>query len=107
MATFRRRFSRFLPDDPEIWLVSDSGLRVRGEVVNESYGGLGIECAAETGLETGWIVLVEFQGGDYKAEVVSLRQSDEYTTQVGIKWLGQNPDEPEEPEELEDFLEEE
>lgn len=93
---YRRRFSRFLPDDPEAWLTTTKGLRLRGEVVNESYGGIGVTVDDPTGLEEGLEVDIHFAECQFEAVVTSLRRQDDGRYLVGIKWIEPEGDEDEE-----------
>ncbi|MFO0948759.1 MAG: hypothetical protein U1D30_23025 [Planctomycetota bacterium] len=102
--SYRRRYSRFRPDVPEVWIKTPAGTKIRAEVANESYGGLGLVCEVPEGLEEGLEVTVAVEDGIYEAVVVSLRLQTDQLTFVGLKWIGE---EEEEDEHFDDFDEDE
>ena len=102
-----RRFSRFLPDQPEVWITTAQGTKVVGELVNESYGGVGILVDDPAGLVHGDEVNVQFDEmpeepieGDqqdwvrpvYPAVIVAHRKQED-STFLGLKWLAEGDEE--------------
>lgn len=100
--SFRRRYSRFRPDIPEVWIKTPTGAKIRAEVVNESYGGLGLTCDEPECLEEGLEIAVAVEDGIYEAVVVSLRRQDDQSTLIGIKWISEEDEEIDQAEEEEE-----
>lgn len=84
---FRRRFSRFMPDENQVRIQSQAGLDVPCEVQNESYGGLGVVVDDGAGIEEGLEVVIAMEGSSFEAVVTSCRKQADGGTFVGIKWL--------------------
>lgn len=97
--SFRRRFSRFLPDEGQVRIRAASGLDVPCEVQNESYGGLGVVVDDGAGITEGLEVEVAMEGSAFDAVITSCRKLEDGGTFVGIKWLEAEAGE-EQPEEL-------
>jgi hypothetical protein len=84
--TFRRRYSRFRPENPAVTIATEAGLEVAAEIENESYGGMGLTCPDPTGLSEGQVVTIHLEEASYEAVIVSLRRrGDEH--QIGLKWI--------------------
>lgn len=81
----RRRFSRFLPDEPEVVIRGSGGARVSGHVQNESFGGMGLLCERVDGLTVGMPVTLNSEAGELDATIVSIR-ADEEGIQVGLQF---------------------
>lgn len=82
----RRRFSRFLPDEASIQIVPENGLGVSARIVNESFGGLGVECDTISGLALDQNVDVVRDDVPYPAKIVVLRPQEDRTFYVGVQW---------------------
>jgi hypothetical protein len=89
----RRRYSRFLPEDNEVAITSDTGLKFTAEVVDESFGGIGVLCEETEGLEEGLEVAVRIEEADFDAVIVSVRKQEDGMVQLGLKWLEIEPEE--------------
>lgn len=100
----RRRYSRFLPEDNQVLITNDAGLRLEANVVDESFGGIGVVSEPDPRLEEGLEVGVRFEDFDYEAVIVSLRPDHEDPNMVhlGLKWLEIESDEPDFDEEAEE-----
>lgn len=88
----RRRYSRFLPEDNQVTVSSDTGLHFTADVVDESFGGIGVVCENQSGLEEGLEVTVHLEEAEYDAVIVSIRPDEEDTVHLGLKWLEIEPE---------------
>lgn len=83
----RRRFSRFMPDENQVMLKNANGLNTPCEVLNESYGGLGVVVDDPAGIVPDMNLEVELEGASFGAVVTSCRLQEDGGTFVGLKWL--------------------
>ncbi len=83
----RRLWGRFVADLGDIRIHLDDGLRLNAEVLDESFGGIGLLLEEGDPLEVGTEVSLFYDGTPMRGVVRNVRDSGDGKIRVGLEWV--------------------
>lgn len=83
----RRLWGRFVADLGDIRIHLDDGLRLNAEVLDESFGGIGLLLEEGSPLEVGSEVSLFYDGTPMRGVVRNVRDSGDGKIRIGVEWI--------------------
>ncbi|MFV2067722.1 MAG: PilZ domain-containing protein [Pirellulales bacterium] len=82
----RRQWGRFVADVGEIVICPDGGKPSNAQVLDESFGGIGLTVASPLDVEVGTLIDVTYDGIPMRGIVRNVRHDDAGRQRLGIEW---------------------
>jgi len=93
----RREWGRFVADVGEIVLCSDGGKASTGQVLDESFGGIGLAVEPPLDIDVGTPIDVTYEGIPLRGIVRNISHASACGQRLGIEWSGTVPGDGRQP----------
>jgi hypothetical protein len=83
----RRQWGRFVSSIGEILIDTDGDAQLHADVLDESFGGIGLRVGQADGLEVGAAISLTYDGVPMKGVVRNVTHAGDAKVRVGIEWI--------------------